>query len=161
MAIKERDILLQGQENGQQTIDYPITRLQNIDGTSTVKADIQSTDYIPIVDANGDTSKVSIDTLSKSLLSAKTSEPEAITIPTSGWTSETTGIYTQYIDIAASGVTASSRVGVVLDSASQGVAISCGLSSTAETLDGKIRFRSKSNPTSVLSGEWHFIGTLI
>lgn len=51
MAIKERDVLLQGQENGEQTMDFPITRLANVEGDADVKSVPGDNDYIPIVDS--------------------------------------------------------------------------------------------------------------
>ena len=34
--MKERDVVLQGQENGQPTIDYPVTRLELVEGAENV-----------------------------------------------------------------------------------------------------------------------------
>jgi len=51
MAIKERDILLQGQEDGEQTMDFPITRLANVEGDAEVKSVPGDKDYIPIIDS--------------------------------------------------------------------------------------------------------------
>lgn len=53
MALIERDVALPGvDENGNPTIDLPITRLGNVENTAEVKATIGEGDYIPIADAS-------------------------------------------------------------------------------------------------------------
>ena len=52
MAIIERDIVLQGKdENGNGTIDLPITRLGNIEDTADTKTAPVAQDYIPVIDS--------------------------------------------------------------------------------------------------------------
>lgn len=46
----ERDVVLCSKENGQDTIDLPITRLGNIEDSAEVKTAPESGDYIPVVD---------------------------------------------------------------------------------------------------------------
>ncbi len=50
MPIKERDIVLQGRDGGQDTIDLPITRLGNVESGAEVKEAPAQGDYIPIID---------------------------------------------------------------------------------------------------------------
>lgn len=51
MAVKERDVVLMSQENGDQNLDYPITRLKNIEATAQVKAAPADGDYVPVLDS--------------------------------------------------------------------------------------------------------------
>lgn len=51
MPIKERDIVLQGRDGGEDTIDFPITRLGNVESGAAVKEAPAEGDYIPIIDA--------------------------------------------------------------------------------------------------------------
>ena len=51
----------------------------------------------------------------------------AITIPATGWASETGGDYPHYYDIAAEGVTASDRAEITIAPGSLGTAKACGL----------------------------------
>lgn len=50
MPIKERDIVLQGRDGEDVTIDLPITRLANVESGAEVKETPDEGDYIPIVD---------------------------------------------------------------------------------------------------------------
>ena len=51
MAIIERDVLLMGKDGGHQTMDFPITRLGNVEDTADVKEAPAAGDYLPIVDS--------------------------------------------------------------------------------------------------------------
>ncbi len=51
MPIKERDVVLQGRDGGEDTIDLPITRLANVESGAEVKAEPAQGDYIPIIDS--------------------------------------------------------------------------------------------------------------
>lgn len=51
MPIKERDVVLQGRDGGEDTIDLPITRLANVESGAEVKVEPAQGDYIPIIDA--------------------------------------------------------------------------------------------------------------
>jgi len=79
----------------------------------------------------------------------KTQEVSA-TIPVSGW-STGTGSYPRYYDLTAADVTAADEVRVYLAYDSMQAAVDCGMSSTCETLAGKIRIRAKQVPASALS----------
>lgn len=51
MAIIERDVILQGQDDsGNNTMDFPITRLHNVEADATGQGYAKDTDYIPIID---------------------------------------------------------------------------------------------------------------
>lgn len=50
--MKERNVVLQSQEDGQKTMDYPITRLSNIVDDGAVKIFAGEGDYIPVVDGD-------------------------------------------------------------------------------------------------------------
>ena len=68
MAILERDVLLQGRQGGQDTMDFPITRLGNIEGDAQVKATLADGDFIPVVDSadGGQMKKLPASALAKS-----------------------------------------------------------------------------------------------
>ena len=51
MPIKERDIVLQGRDGGEDTIDFPVTRLGNVESGAEVKQEPQEGDYIPVIDS--------------------------------------------------------------------------------------------------------------
>lgn len=52
MAIFERDVVLQGKtKEGDMTMDFPITRLANVEDSADVKESPSDDDYIPIVDS--------------------------------------------------------------------------------------------------------------
>ncbi len=55
MPLIERDVILQGKdEHGNQTMDFPVTRLDLIEDTAEVKAAPGDGDYVPVIDmANG------------------------------------------------------------------------------------------------------------
>ena len=50
MAVLERDVVLTSQAGGQPTIDFPITRLANLEDSAQVKEAPAEGDYLPIVD---------------------------------------------------------------------------------------------------------------
>lgn len=71
MAILERDVVLQGMtKEGDTTMDFPITRLANVEDTADVKESPIDEDYIPIIDssAQGQMKKFTFQTL-KNILS--------------------------------------------------------------------------------------------
>lgn len=52
MSVIERDVVLQSvDENGRQTMDFPITRLGNVEDSADVKQIPVKGDYLPIVDS--------------------------------------------------------------------------------------------------------------
>lgn len=51
MAVMERDVLLMGKDGDRQTMDFPITRLGNVEDTADVKDFPVAGDYLPIVDS--------------------------------------------------------------------------------------------------------------
>ena len=51
MGIIERDVVLMGKDGGHQTMDFPITRLGNVEDTADVKTAPAAGDYLPIVDS--------------------------------------------------------------------------------------------------------------
>ena len=79
---------------------------------------------------------------------AKADNPTSasITIPTSGWSSDSDATYPNYCDIAVSGITADNRAEVDIAVASLEAASTCGLCPTNETITGYIRFRAKKAP---------------
>lgn len=55
MSVIERDVVLQGKTaDGKQTIDMPLTRLQNIESAASIKNSPEDTDYIPVIDMADD-----------------------------------------------------------------------------------------------------------
>lgn len=79
----------------------------------------------------------------------------AITIPTTGWTKDTT--FTDYpyrYDIAVTGITENDHVDISIAPGSMADAIACQLCHTNQTLSGKIRVWAKAVPTKAISGEY-------
>ena len=50
MSVLERDVVLTGKDGGQNTIDFPITRLGNLEDSAEVKEAPAEGDFLPIVD---------------------------------------------------------------------------------------------------------------
>ena len=78
----------------------------------------------------------------------------AITIPATGWASDSGGDYPHYYDIAAEGVTANDRGASTIARGSLGTAKTCGLCATNETMAGKIRVRAIQVPAEAISAEF-------
>ncbi len=78
----------------------------------------------------------------------------SLTIPTSGWGSDSTATYPKYYDIAVSGVTVNDRANVDLAPVSAGTATACGLCPACETLAGKVRIRAVSIPTASMTANY-------
>lgn len=78
----------------------------------------------------------------------------AITIPATGWASDSGGDYPHYYDIAAEGVTANDRAAITIAPGSLGTAKTCGLCATNETMAGKIRVRAINIPAEAISAEF-------
>lgn len=79
---------------------------------------------------------------------------EEVTIPASGWASDSSASYPNYYDIAAEGVTAKDRADVAILPESVEAAVVCGLCPTTETLEGKIRLRAASVPSSSIAAQY-------
>lgn len=78
----------------------------------------------------------------------------AITIPATGWASDSGRDYPHYYDIAAEGVTANDRAAITIAPGSLGTAKTCGLCATNETMAGKIRVRAIQVPAEAISAEF-------
>ena len=78
----------------------------------------------------------------------------AITIPATGWASDSGGDYPHYYDIAAEGETANDRAAITIAPGSLGTAKTCGLCATNETMAGKIRVRAIQVPAEAISAEF-------
>lgn len=78
----------------------------------------------------------------------------AITIPATGWESDSSGDYPHYYDITAEGVTASDRAEITIAPGSLGTAKTCGLCATNETMAGKIRVRAIQVPAEAILAEF-------
>lgn len=88
MAIIERDVVLQGMtEDGQKTIDLPITALKNIEDTADVKENPTSNDYIPVIDSedSGQMKKVPFSAFGSSI-----STTDVLTLSAGNWTDSKT-----------------------------------------------------------------------
>lgn len=77
-----------------------------------------------------------------------------VTIPTTGWASDSTTGYPNYYDITVAGVTANDRAEITIAPDSIGTAISCGLCPTNETMAGKIRVRAANIPKADIMAEY-------
>lgn len=77
-----------------------------------------------------------------------------VTIPKTGWGSDSTATYPKYYDIAVSGVAASDRANVDIAPTALSTAAACGLCPTCETLAGKIRLRAVRVPAASMAATY-------
>ena len=71
MSLIERDVVFQGKdENGNPTMDFPITRLSNVEDGADIKENLGAGDYIPVMDGsdNGQMKKVPYSALENKLM---------------------------------------------------------------------------------------------
>lgn len=80
----------------------------------------------------------------------------SITIPATGWSQDNNSAYPNYIDITATGITASDCIALVIAPDSNAVAKKCYFTST-EALAGKIRIRSRNIPTEAIKAFYYVI----
>ncbi len=78
----------------------------------------------------------------------------SITIPITGWSSDSTAGYPNYCDITVAGLTVKDRADLVIAPESLPVAKACCMCSATETLAGKIRLRAASIPTAAIAAEY-------
>ena len=92
MAIKERDVVLMSQTDGSQNMDYPITRLKNIEATADVKSAPADGDYLPLLDGadSGQMKKVAWSEL-KTALGGSESPVYELAFSAANWTAGTDG----------------------------------------------------------------------
>ena len=88
-------------------------------------------------------------------LKADRSSFTKVTIPAEGWVEDgSITAYPVYYEIVAQGITAKDRASVMIAPSSIGDAIACGMCPTCETMEGMIRIRAGSAPTTVISAEY-------
>lgn len=81
----------------------------------------------------------------------------SFSIPATGWkTDSSVPGYTNYIDIAISGLTAADYVAVDVDPSSSAVARAADFTST-ESMAGVLRLRAASVPSAAISAQYHII----
>lgn len=151
MAIMERDFVMQGvDENGNMTMDFPITRLANIEDSSDEKISGESGDYIPIIDSadKGQMKKITVG----NLLAASSSIPVAFSIEAAAWAALTVAVagcgYSA--EIAAEGVTAADYPDIYFDENS----LEAAAGIVAGTAAGKVVLYAKTAPETALSGAY-------
>lgn len=101
-------------------------------------------------------SKAALDAI-KEVEAAKSDKRNAVsvTIPTSGWTSDTSvSAYPYKYEISVSSITAKDLVIINISPGSQATAIACGLCPTNETVAGKIRIRAVKTPSTSMQAEY-------
>ena len=79
-----------------------------------------------------------------------------LSIPASGWSTDSTAACPCYKDVAVSGLTAADVVAVVVDPASTAVAAAAGLATT-ESRAGVLRLRAQRAPTATISASYYII----
>lgn len=80
----------------------------------------------------------------------------SITIPTTGWNQDSNSAYPNYIDIAATGITGSDCVALVIAPDSNVVAKKCYFTST-ESLPNYLRIRARNIPTEPIKAFYYII----
>lgn len=88
------------------------------------------------------------------LASVKQTINGSFTIPTSGWTKDSTAGYPYYHDFSVSGITANDRVDVLVPASGASAAALCGLCPSSETFSGKFRLRAVRAPASSISATY-------
>lgn len=79
---------------------------------------------------------------------------QEFTLEVTGWTEDNSvAAYPYKYVFAAEGVTVNSRADAVLDAASADIAANCQMSTTSETAEGSVIFRSRTRPASAISGQ--------
>lgn len=136
------------------------TRYLRSDGTWQVPPDTNTNTWRPV--QNSLTSTATDQSLSAAMgkklqdeKAAKTTQV-ALSIPASGWGSDSTTACPYYRDFAVSGLTATDIVGLVVDPASAAVAHTAGLVCT-ESRAGVLRLRAMHIPTAAISAHYHII----
>lgn len=89
-------------------------------------------------------------------LAGKQDKPTAVsvTIPATGWGSDSTAGYPKYYDISAAGVTARDRADIVIAPAGMSAAKECGLCPVCETLAEIIRVRAERVPAAAIAAAY-------
>lgn len=80
----------------------------------------------------------------------------SVTIPTTGWGSDSTAGYPKYYDITVAGMTVTDQASVIIVPASLKAAAACGLCPVCETMAGKLRIRAAKAPTASLTATYYF-----
>ncbi len=90
------------------------------------------------------------------LESLKSDKPKsaAVTIPTTGWSSDNTVVYPYFYDIQSADVTANDIAEITVLPDSLAAASECGICPTNQTLSGKIRIRSAKIPNNQIQAEY-------
>lgn len=85
---------------------------------------------------------------------AEKSSKVSITIPITGWRSDSNTAYPRYYDITVTGLTVFDRADVMIAPTSLETARFCGMCLTSETFAGKIRVRAASIPAQAITAEY-------
>ena len=80
---------------------------------------------------------------------------KSLTIPNTGWTSETNGPYTQKLVLAVEEITINTIVNVTIALASEEIAQDCGLASTNESGEGTITFYAERVPSAAIQATYY------
>ncbi len=148
MSLIERDVVLTSKQDGQDTLDMPITRLANVEGDADVKDSIGNGDYVALIDsADGNKMKK---------VSAKNIKGITGIIRTSMGTWEklpSTYVYPWECEIPLPGLTASDRIQLYVSSGDlqQKAVRDCGLCPVVSSNDGYILIWAKREPYSTIS----------
>lgn len=78
----------------------------------------------------------------------------SFTIPTSGWSTDSTTGYTKFYDITVDNVTVNDRAEVIIAPGSVNAAAACGMCPVSETMAGKIRIRATRVPTAAIAAQY-------
>lgn len=150
MAFTERDVVFQGKDaNGNMTMDFPITRLANIEDSSEEKTSVGSSDYIPIIDSSdkGQMKKITAENLLSGAYThpsytAKTGVPTANQTPAFGGTFAVT----QPVSDNSGHITAMNSRNVTIPSTPASTSAAGLVTTGAQTLAGDKTFNGKIIP---------------
>ena len=95
-------------------------------------------------------------TASKSIEEMGKTKADKVTIPASGWSSDSTAGCPYYLDIPVSGLTANDCVAVVVAPTCAKTALTAGLTST-ESFAGKLRLRAQQTPTAAITAVYYIV----
>lgn len=111
---------------------------------------------VQVQSAIGEVAQAAADAVTAVAAKADKVEVVSLSIPASGWSTDSTAACPCYKDVAISGLTAADVVAVVVAPSSTAVAAAAGLATT-ESRAGVLRLRAQRAPTAAISASYYII----